>query len=108
MAEKRFRRVADDPKAAADLRDRSLAYLASIALDARRFDDADKALKEILATSKDAGLRERAELRLADVQIGRGERTKAADLLRAFVEAHPQSKLRPEAEELLKALASAR
>ena len=90
MAEERFRRVADDPKAPADLRERSLAYLASIALEARRFDDAEKALKKILATTKDPVLREKAELRLADVDIGRGDRTKAADRLEGLPREAPR------------------
>ncbi len=108
MAEGRFRRVANDPKATADQREKSLGFLAAIALEARRFDDAEKALKAILATVKEPGLRERAELRLADVEIGRGERTKAAGLLRTFLDAHPESPLRPEAEALLKALGASK
>jgi hypothetical protein len=106
MAEERFRRVADDPKAPNDLRERALSYLASIALEARRLDDAEKALKEILATTKDPVLREKAELRLADVDLGRGDREKAVERLRTFLEKHPESPLRPQAEDLLKALGS--
>ncbi|MRR12682.1 hypothetical protein EG835_09550 [bacterium] len=106
MAEERFRRVAGDPKAANDLRERALSYLAAIALEARRLDDAEKALKEILATTKDPVLREKAELRLADVDLGRGDRGKAAERLGTFLEKHPESPLRPQAEDLLKALGS--
>lgn len=104
MAEERFRRVADDAKAPVELREKSLAYLASIALNARRFDDAEKALDRLLATSKDPALLEKAELRLADVDLGRGERKKAADRLRAFLEKHPGSAARPQAEALLRAI----
>jgi tetratricopeptide (TPR) repeat protein len=107
MAEERFRRVAGDPKVPNDLRERALSYLASIALEARRLDDAEKALKEILATTKDPVLREKAELRLADVDLGRGDRGKAAERLATFLEKHPESPLRPQAEDLLKALGSA-
>lgn len=105
MAEERFARVAADAKAPAALRERALAFLATVALDSRRLDDAEKALKQILATSKDAALVERAELRLADVDIGRGDRPKATARVKAFLERHPQSPLRPQAEDLLRILA---
>lgn len=108
MAERRFRKVADDAAAPSELRARSLAYLASFALEARRFDDATKALEKVLATSNDPALLERAELRLADVEIGRGNRPNAAARLQAFVEKHPQSPLKPQAEELLRLLRTAR
>ncbi len=104
MAEERFRRVADDSKAPAELRDKSLAYLATLALRARRFDDAETALNRILSSSEDPALLEKAELRLADVDLGRGERKKAADRLRAFLGKHPGSAARPQAEALLRAI----
>ncbi len=108
MAEERFRRVADDPKAPNDLRERALSFLASIALENRRFDEAETDLKKILATTKDPVLRDKAELRLADVDLGRGDRLKAAERLGAFLAEHPKSSLRPQAEELLKALGAAK
>ncbi|HMM34608.1 MAG TPA: hypothetical protein PKA62_07715 [Thermoanaerobaculia bacterium] len=108
MAERRFRKVSEDEQAPAELRARSLAYLATFALEARRLDDAAKALEKVLATSTDPALLERAELRLADVEIGRGDREKAAARLNAFVEKHPQSPLKAQAEELLRLLHTAR
>ena len=104
MAQERFRRVAGDGKAPTQLRERSLAYLAAIALDARRFDDAETALKQLLSSTKDPALAEQAELRLADVEIGRGERKRATALLKGFLEKHPQSPRRKEVEALLEAL----
>jgi hypothetical protein len=104
MAQERFRRVAGDKKAPAELRERSLAYLAAIALEARRFDDAEKALSQLLATTKDPKLLEQTELRLVDVEIGRGDKKKAAVLLKSFLEKHPQSAMRKDAEALLEAL----
>ena len=104
MAEERFRRVAADGNAPEALRAKALAYLATIALDARRLDDAEKVLKQLLAATKDPALLEKAELRLADVEIGRGEKEKAAARLRAFVEKHPASPLKAQAEALLTAL----
>ena len=104
MAKERFQRVAGDKKAPTELRERSLAYLAAIALEARRFDDAEKALKQLLSTTKNPELLEQAELRLADVEIGRGDRTKAASILRSFLEKHPQSPRRRDVEALLEAI----
>jgi tetratricopeptide (TPR) repeat protein len=104
MAEERFRRVAADKKASPQIREKSLAYLAAIALEDHRFDDAEKALKQLLATTKDPALLEQAELRLADVEIGRGQKPKAAALLKTFLEKHPQSPMRKDAEALLEAL----
>lgn len=103
-AEGRFRAVAESGAAPAELRDRSRAYLATIALSARRVDDAEKVLHELLATTKDPALREKAELRLVDVDLGRGERLKAAERLRAFLAKYPDTPLRPQAEAILGAL----
>ena len=108
MADERFRRVAGDAKAPVTLRAMSLAYLATSALEARRLDDAEKALKQILALTKEPALVERAELRLADVEIGRGQRAKAESRLKAFVKDHPESPLKKQAEEILRVLATAK
>ncbi|MHB8796936.1 MAG: thioredoxin family protein [Thermoanaerobaculia bacterium] len=108
MAERRFRKVSENEQAPAELRAKSLAYLATFALEARRFDDAAKTLEQVLATSTDPALLERAELRLADVEIGRGDRPKAAARLKAFLENHPKSPLKPQAEDLLRLLTSAK
>ncbi len=108
MARERFERIAADEKAPAELRERSLAYLAGIALEDRRFDDAEKALKQILATTKNPTLAEQADLRLADVEIGRGERKKARAHLKAFLQKHPQSPMRKDVEALIEALDGAK
>jgi hypothetical protein len=108
MAEERFRRVSGDVNAPVELRGKSLAFLATIALDARRLDDAEKALKQLQAIVKDPVLLERAELRLADVEIGRGEKAKAVARLKAFLHAHPDSPARPQVETLLRAIGAAK
>lgn len=108
MAEERFQRVVKAPNVPPALRDKSLAYLAAIALGANRFDDAEKSLKRIIATSKDPALVEKAELRLADVDLGRGRREAAAERLKAFLAKHPDSPNRPQAEALLGAIGAAR
>lgn len=108
MAEERFRRVAGDRKAPADLKEKASSYLATIALEARRLDEAEQILKRLAATSKDPALREKAELRLADVDLGRDERQRATDRLKAFLAKYPESPLRPQAEALLEALGVSR
>ena len=104
QAEGRFRRLAADPKASADVREGSKAYLASIDLDAGRFDDATRLLDDLAANAKDPQLRERAELRRADVEIARGRKDLAAYRLKEFLKAHPGSPRATEAQALLDAL----
>jgi hypothetical protein len=104
QAETRFRRLAEDPKASPDVREQSLGYLASIDLDAGRFDDATRRLDTLIATARSPQLRERAELRRADVEIARGRKDLAAYRLREFKKAHPDSPLVREADALLDAL----
>jgi hypothetical protein len=108
MAEKRFRRIADDPKASPELKEKSLPYLASIELASERFDDAERDLKALLALTKDPLLRQKAELRLVDVSVGRGDRRKAEEQLKAFLGKYPDSPLKPQAEALLQALRPAK
>jgi predicted negative regulator of RcsB-dependent stress response len=104
QAEGRFRRLAADPKASADVREQSKAYLASIDLDAGRFDDAIRLLDDLAANAKDPQLRERAELRRADVELARGRKDLAANRLKDFLKAHPDSPRAAEARALLDAL----
>ncbi len=104
QAEGRFRRLAADPKASAEVREQSKAYLASIDLDAGRFDDAIRLLDDLAASAKDPQLRERAELRRADVELARGRKDLAANRLREFLKAHPDSPRAAEARTLLDAL----
>jgi predicted negative regulator of RcsB-dependent stress response len=99
-AEKRFRKLAASAAKPA-LREQSLAYLASIELDAGRIDDASRDLDQLLATAKDPILRERAELRRADVDIARGHKDVAARRLAQFKKEHPASPLVKEADALL-------
>lgn len=106
LAEARFRRVAGSSQASASLREKSLAYLASIELDQKRIVEAERELRALLTIGSDPALRERAELRLADVEIAKGRKDKAVALLRQFRRDHPGSALVAEADELLKALGS--
>ena len=104
QAEGRFRRLAADPAVAPDIREQANAYVASIDLDAGRYDEAARILDELAKGAKDPRLRERAELRRADVEIARGRRDLAAYRLREFQKAHPDSPLAAEARQLLDAL----
>ena len=51
-SEPRFGRLANDPKTPADVREQSLAYLASIELDAGRLDDATARLDTLIASRR--------------------------------------------------------
>jgi predicted negative regulator of RcsB-dependent stress response len=104
QAETRFRRLAADPNVAPELKDQVNAYLASIDLDARRFDEAAKRLDTLIATARDPVLKQRAELRRADVEIARGRRDLATWRLKEFLKAHSDSPLAAEAQALLDAL----
>jgi hypothetical protein len=104
LAEPRFRRIASGVGSRADLRDQSLAYLATMELDAKRFDEAARDLDAILAGTTDPKLREKAELRRADVEIGRGRKDLAISRLLEFQKNHPGSLALKEVDELLEAL----
>lgn len=104
QSEGRFRRLSLDPNTAPDVREQAKAYLVSIDLDSGRLDDATTLLDDLLASAKDPKIRERAELRRADVEIARGRRDLAAYRLKEFLKAHPESPLAAEAQALLDAL----
>lgn len=108
IAEPRFERLANDPKAPPDVREQSLAYLATIELDAGRPDRADGYLEKLLAVVKDPVLKQRAQLRKADVEIARGRRDLAIARLQGFKKEWPGSPLVAEADALLQALTAAK
>jgi len=103
LAEPRFQKLASTAKKR-DLREKSLAYLASLELDSGRIDEAGQHLDELAANAQDKTLKERAELRRADVDIARGRRDLATVRLETFKKLHPQSPLVKEADALLAAL----
>jgi len=104
QSEGRFRRLSLDSKAPPDVREEANAYLASLDLDAGRLDDATRLLDDLAANAKNERIRERAELRRADVEIARGRKDLAAFRLKEFEKAHPTSPLVAEARALLDAL----
>ncbi|MEO6327261.1 MAG: tetratricopeptide repeat protein [Thermoanaerobaculia bacterium] len=103
-SESRFRRLAEDQRVTPEMRDTSLSYLAIIELEGRRIPEAARDLEQILKVSKDPKLRERAELRLADVEIARARLDLAVERLRRFKKDHPASPFVAEANELLTAV----
>jgi hypothetical protein len=104
QAESRFRRLGADPNLSPGLKEQVDGYLASIDLDAGRFEEATKLLDGLIASAKSPQLRERAELRRADVEIARGRKDLAAYRLKEFKKAHPDSPLVVEAQALLDAM----
>lgn len=101
QAEGRFRRLAADPKASPEIREQSSAYVASIDLDSGRLDEAARILDDLIRDGRDPQLKERAELRRADVEIARGRNDLAAYRLREFKKTHPDSPLAAEAQAVL-------
>jgi hypothetical protein len=104
QSESRFRRLANDAAAPAPIREQSLGYLTALEMESGRFDDAVSHLDTLIATAQDPALRQRAELRRADVEIARGRKDLAAWRLREFRKAHPGSSFDAEAQALLDAL----
>ena len=104
QSEARFRRLGEDPKTPKEIRTGSLAYLAAIDLEARRADDAEKHLKLLLSLTDDPATREKAELRLADVEVLRGNRPRALQLLKTFSKEHPGSPNLADVNQLIAAL----
>jgi hypothetical protein len=104
QAESRFRRLAANASTPAEIREQSLGYLTSFEMDSRRFDEAVKHLDTLIATAQNPALRQRAELRRADVEIARGRKDLATWRLKEFLKAHPDSPLASEAQALLDAL----
>lgn len=104
QSEPRFRRLAGDAKTPAAIREQSLGYLTSLEMESGRFDDAVSHLDALIATAKDPALKQRAELRRADVEIARGRKDLATWRLKEFLKAHPDSPLAAEAQALLDAL----
>ncbi|MFI5180357.1 MAG: hypothetical protein ACHQPI_03090 [Thermoanaerobaculia bacterium] len=104
VAESRFQRLGSDPKTPPDLREQSLAYLATIQLDSERPEDAGKSLDQLLSIAKEPRIRQRAELRRADVDIALGRKDLAAARLRAFKKEWPDSPALPEVDRLLDAI----
>ena len=91
QAEKGFRRLVGDPSTPPPILEQSLAYLATIEMNGKRLDEARGHLETLLKIGQDPTLRERAELRLVEVEIGKNDAAAAKRRLDRFVKAHPES-----------------
>ena len=100
LAEPRFRKVIDDRTAPAEAREKALAYLATIEMDADKVEEARGHLEQLLSTVKDPALRERAELRMAEAEIGLGRNESALRRLEGFRKAYPESKSLSQADQM--------
>jgi hypothetical protein len=103
-AESRFRRLSTSAGASPAMREKCLAFLATIEMDSGRHDDAVRDLDTILAGSGDPGIREKAELRRAEVEIARGRKDLAAARLKDFKKNHPDSSNIADVDRLLNML----
>lgn len=104
LAEARFQRLVADKRSTPQVRESSMAYLATIALESRRVDEAAGHLETLKKTTKDKALLEKVELGLVDVDIARGRNDLALKRLKDFKAAHPYSTNLEQVDELIKAL----
>jgi tetratricopeptide (TPR) repeat protein len=100
----RLERAARSPRADSETREQALAFLASAQLELNRVADSKASVDEILKSTKDPARREKAELFRAQVSLAEGKRAEARRRYQDFLKDHPGSKLRSEAETLLKGL----
>ena len=100
----RFERAASSPKADAPTRDRALSYLASAQLKIRRYADARASIDRLLRVTRDADLREQAEIFAGDISIAEGNAAAAQRVWKGFIRKHPDSRRRAEVESRLAAL----
>ena len=103
----RFARAAESPRADAATRDQALSYLASAQLNARLFADARVTAGKLARVARDRDLREQAELFLGQISLAQGDPAAARRAWEAFLEKHPDSPRRQDAENRIAALSSA-
>ena len=94
QAGKSFLLLVASPDTPDPLREQSLAYLASIAMNAKRLDEARAHLETLLRTGKDPVLLTRAELRLVDLELAKNDPAAARARLDRFTKAHPGTETR--------------
>jgi hypothetical protein len=104
----RFARVANAPDSTAAERDSALELEAAALLDVGRAADSEKAIDKLIATTKDADMRERGELFRAQLPLSEGKKDEALRRFQAFRKAHPKSKYASEVDQLIQKLESAK
>jgi thiol-disulfide isomerase/thioredoxin len=103
----RFARAAESPRADAATRDQALSYLASAQLNARLFADARVTTEKLARVAHDRDLREQAEIFLGQISLAEGDSAAARRSWEAFLQKHPDSPRRQDAENRIAALSSA-
>ncbi len=102
----RFARAASAPDSTAAERDSALELEAAALLDVGRAADSEKTIDILIAATKDADTRERAELFRAQLPLSDGNRDEALRRFQAFRKAHPQSKYATGVDQLIQKLES--
>jgi tetratricopeptide (TPR) repeat protein len=103
----RFVRAAESPRADAATRDQALSYLASAQLNAHLFSDARATTEKLSRVARDGDLREQAEIFLGQISLAEGDSAAARRSWEAFLQKHPNSPRRQDAENRIAALSSA-
>ena len=97
----RFERASEAPGADAATRDLALTYLASARFKLKKYTESRATLGKILLVSKDADLREQAELFVSQIALAEGKRAEARRTVMAFLRDHPGSARVPAARKML-------
>lgn len=100
----RLERAARSPKADPETREEALAFLASAQLDLNRVAESRATVESLLKLTKNPVRREKAELFRAQVALAEGHRDEARRRYQDFLKKHPDSKLKPQAEAVLREL----
>jgi len=102
----RFERAASSPQADARTRDQALSYLASAQLKTRRYADARASIERLIRLTRDADLREQAEIFAGQISLEEGDPAAAQRVWKEFIRKHPTSGRRAEVENRLAAMPS--
>ena len=100
----RLERVATAPGATREMRESALQLAAEAQLDLAKPDAARRTIEKLIATTKDAGRRERAELLRAQIPLTEKKPAEALALFRAFRQKYPQSKYGGDVDQLIRRL----
>lgn len=103
----RLSRAVSHPKATAAQRDEAREVLAAVELDLGRPAAARQTINRLIATTKSAERRERAELFRAQIPLAEDKPAEALALFRKFARDHPKSPHLPQVQELVEKLQSA-
>lgn len=102
----RLTRAVSHPKATAAQRDEAREVLAAVELELERPAAARQTINRLIATTKSAERRERAELFRAQIPLAENKPDEALALFRKFAKDHPKSPHLPQVRELVEKLQS--